>query len=100
MFTITEYTMEEMKDPYKILSGQRYEFILDLDVEEDDELYDEQGVSLRAVFVKENEGSRMLSYEFLARASNAYIDMEMEEEELAMVEAFCKKALEEGETEQ
>ncbi len=38
MFTMTSYTVELVKDPFGILTGQRYEFLIDIEVEEDDEL--------------------------------------------------------------
>ncbi|MGO4370907.1 DUF6509 family protein, partial [Paenibacillus sp. MCAF20] len=39
MFEVTEYSMELLKDPFGILTGQRYEFVLDLNIDEEDELY-------------------------------------------------------------
>ncbi|MDQ6421239.1 DUF6509 family protein [Paenibacillus sp. LHD-117] len=94
MFKITEYTVEKIRDPYGILPGERYEFMLDLEVDEDDELYQEEGVRLRVVYMKENDSSRIVKYEFLIAASNHYLDMEMEEEEEQAVDAFCKEQLE------
>ncbi len=55
MFDITEYSVELMKDPFGILTGKRYEFLLDLDVPEDDELHHEEGVSLRVIYVVEEK---------------------------------------------
>ncbi|CAM4500851.1 hypothetical protein FHS16_005632 [Paenibacillus endophyticus] len=89
MFTITEYSSELVKDPYGILTGKRYEMVLDLEVEEDDELYQEEGISLRVIFVVEEAGSRVAKYEFLTRATNAYLDFELEEDEEQTVLAFC-----------
>ncbi len=96
MFAITEFSVENVKDPFGILAGERYEFLLDLDVEEDDELYIEQGVSLRVLFSVDGDNKRMVKYEFLNRSSNQYIDIEMEEEEVKLVEAFCLEQLGEG----
>lgn len=95
MFTITEYTVEQIKDPYKIIEGERYEFLLDLEVDEEDELYQEEGVRLRVVYAKEGDNARIAKYEFLIAASGKYLDMEMEEDEEQAVFAFCKEALEE-----
>ena len=36
---ITEYTVEQIKDPTGILAGRRYEFLLNIEVPEEDELY-------------------------------------------------------------
>ncbi|MFF2885432.1 DUF6509 family protein [Paenibacillus sp. NPDC057967] len=91
MFEIREYTIERMKDPFGILSGERFELLLELDVDEEDELYSEEGVRLRVVYVKDNEASRIVKYEFLNGAKGSYIDMEMTEEEEQFVDAFCKE---------
>ncbi|MNZ82009.1 hypothetical protein D3C78_1006960 [compost metagenome] len=91
MFSIKEYSIELMKDPFGILSGRRYECLLDLEVEEDDELYHEEGVTLRAIYVVEEESSRLGKYEFLTTSTNSYIDFELEEDEEQMVLAFCKE---------
>jgi len=94
MFKITEYTVEQIRDPYGILTGERYELLLDLEVEEDDELYQDEGVRLRVVYAKDGDNSRIAKYEFLIASSNQYLDMEMEEEEEQAVSAFCKEVLE------
>ncbi|REK74708.1 DUF6509 family protein [Paenibacillus paeoniae] len=93
MFEIREFTIERMKDPFGILSGERYELLLDLEVDEEDELYSEEGVRLRVVYVKDNEASRIVKYEFLNSAKGTYVDMEMTEEEEQFVEAFCKEQI-------
>ncbi|MHA6482951.1 DUF6509 family protein [Paenibacillus sp. strain BS8-2] len=99
MFEITEYTVEQIKDPYGIIAGERYEFVLDLEVDEEDELYQEEGVRLRVVYAKEGDSSRIVKYEFLIAASGKYLDMEMEEDEEQAIFAFCKEALEQPITE-
>ncbi|WP_169090947.1 DUF6509 family protein [Paenibacillus sp. PL91] len=94
MFAVTEYSAEIMKDPFGILTGKRYEFILDLDVADDDELYHEEGVTLRVIYVIEEESARIAKYEFLTTSSNKYIDFELEEDEEKMVLAFCQEHFE------
>lgn len=91
MFTVTEYSVELMKDPFGILTGERYEFLLDLDVAEDDELHHDEGVSLRVIYVIESGSARIAKYEFLTTSSNRYIDFELEEDEEQMVFAYCKE---------
>ncbi|WP_424767534.1 DUF6509 family protein [Paenibacillus sp. sgz302251] len=98
MFTITAYSVELMKDPFNILTGTRYEYILDLEVPEDDELYHEDGVSLRVVYVIEEENERIAKYEFLTTTSNKYLDFVLEEEEEKLVLAFCKEHIQESGT--
>lgn len=91
MFDITEYSVEILRDPFGILTGTRYEFLLDLDVPEDDELHHEEGVSLRVIYVVEEESTRIAKYEFLTTTTNKYIDFELEEDEEQVVLAFCKE---------
>ncbi|MGG1639254.1 DUF6509 family protein [Paenibacillus sp. FSL K6-3182] len=97
MFTVTEYSAELMKDPFGILSGKRYEFILDLDVADDDELYHDEGVTLRVIYVIEEDTARIAKYEFLTTSSNKYIDFELEEDEEKMVLAFCQEHFDKSE---
>lgn len=94
MFAITAYTVEKMKDPFGILPGDRYEFVLELEVDEEDELHHDEGVSLRVVYLKEESGERIVNYEFQKTTSGGYIDMEMEEDELQFVSDFCRERLE------
>jgi len=89
MFTVKEYTVEPVADPFKILSGDRYEFILDLEVEEDDELYDEAGIKLRVIYVVVDGAGRIAKYEFQTADTGKYIDIDMEDDELAMIDKFC-----------
>lgn len=92
MFTLQEYTVEAIADPFRILSGDRYEFIIDLEVEEDDELYHEEGVRLRVVYAVNEAQGKIVKYEFQTADAGKYIDIEMEDDELAMVEQFCAES--------
>jgi len=96
MFKIESFSVEAVKDPFGILTGERYEFRLELDVEEDDELYLEEGVCLRVVYALAEENSRIVKYEFLNKKTNQYIAFDMEEDEAQMVEQFCKEQLQPG----
>ncbi|WP_127579133.1 DUF6509 family protein [Paenibacillus koleovorans] len=96
MFSITEYTVERVKDPFGILAGSRYEFILELEVDEEDELYSENGLNLRVVYRVEEARQGVAKYEFLDRSTNHYIDFELEEDEAALVESFCREHYIEG----
>ncbi|EFM12422.1 conserved hypothetical protein [Paenibacillus curdlanolyticus YK9] len=97
MLTITEYSVEFVKDPFGILAGKRYEFILDLDVPDDDELYEEQGVYARVIYSVEEAASRIVRYELRERATDRYLEIELEDEELAVLADFCREQLESGE---
>jgi hypothetical protein len=91
MFTITEYTVELIKDPFGILDGARYEFKLDLDVEEDDELYTDNGVSIRVVYKVTDDGSDIVKYDLHEKSTDKYLDFDLEDDEVAAVAAFCKE---------
>ncbi|MDF2722391.1 MAG: pullulanase [Paenibacillus sp.] len=90
MFAITSYTIEAIPDKFGILSGNRYEFMLELEVDEDDELYAEEGLDLRVIYKEEDGKTSIVKYEFLERASKKYVDFELESDEAELVEAFCQ----------
>lgn len=95
MFEIREYTVEHLIDPFGILSGERFELMLELEVDEEDELYSEEGVRLRIVYLKEEgNDSRIVKYEFINATKGSFIDMEMTEEEITYIDLFCKEQLE------
>jgi hypothetical protein len=97
MLTISEYSAELVKDPFKILVGQRYEFILDLDLPEDDELYSEQGVFIKLIYkVVDGQGS-IVSYDLVERGSNRILDFGVEDDEEVALAAFCQEHLPEDE---
>ncbi|MDD9265534.1 DUF6509 family protein [Paenibacillus sp. GCM10023248] len=91
MFTITSYTVEIVKDPFGILSGQRYEFLIDIEVEEDDELFSESGLYIRAIYNVDEDKSGLLKYEIYEKTTELYLDFDLEDDEVAVVEAFCKE---------
>lgn len=96
MLTISEYSVELVKDPFGILPGKRYEFILDLDVPEDDELHTGNGVYLRVIYRTGESGEGIAKYEIFERTTDRYIELDLEDEELAAVEAFCREHLSEA----
>lgn len=93
IFTITDYSVEKLQDPFGILTGDRYEFYLGIEVEEDDELFTEKGSYIKIIFtVNEGEG-KITQYHFYENETDQYIDMEMEEDEEKAVHAFCMEHL-------
>ncbi|RUS49031.1 DUF6509 family protein [Cohnella sp. AR92] len=96
MLPITEYSVELVKDPFGILSGKRYEFLIDLDLPEDDELYSENGVSVRVIFKEDGEKSGIVKYELLEKTTSRLLDFDMEDEEEAELLAFCRDHLAEA----
>ncbi|MCP3776298.1 DUF6509 family protein [Paenibacillus sp. MZ04-78.2] len=91
MFTITGYSVELVKDPFGILSGKRYEFILDIEVEEDDELYSEQGLYVRVIYSVNEDQASIVKHEIFERTTQQLLDFELEDDELEVVKAFCEE---------
>lgn len=91
MFEIKSYTVEKMNDPFGILSGDRYEFFLEIEVPEDDELYTDKGIMLRVIFVVDNQEEQISKYEFIENGSEEILDFELEEDEVQMVKDFCSQ---------
>lgn len=91
MLEIKEYSAEFVKDPFGILSGKRYEFVCDLEVPEEDELYRENGVYIRAIYLADE--ARIVKYDFFERVTDQYLDFDMEPEEEEQLTAFCKEHL-------
>ncbi len=90
---ITAYSMEEIKDPTNIIEGKRYEFLLDVEVDEEDELYTEGGIEIRAI-IGENAGEvRLLNYFLKERLTEELLDFALEEDEEQMILDFCKEEL-------
>lgn len=93
MLTFTSYTVENVRDPFGILSGKRYEFMINMDVPEEDELYEENGVSARVIFKVEEEKSAIVSYDLIETTTGRILDFDMEEDEEAALALFCKEHL-------
>jgi hypothetical protein len=93
MLTITEYEVEHINDPFRILEGKRYEYKLDLEVPEDDELYSENGLYVRAIYNELEEGGNLVKYDLYEKSTDRYLDFDLEEDEVRMIEAFCREHL-------
>lgn len=86
---IIGYTVEKLEDPFGLLSGERYEFFLDLNVEEDDELYSEKGVGLKVIFVIDQEEKKLLQYHFYEKGTEKVLDFALEDDEEELVRSYC-----------
>ncbi|MBW7457752.1 DUF6509 family protein [Paenibacillus sepulcri] len=93
MFKVTEYSADLVKDPFGILTGKRYEFVLDLDVPEEDELHSDKGVYIKLIYIVDENREGILKYELHERTSDLILDFEMEEDEEEAIAAFCKEHL-------
>ena len=90
---ITAFSIEEIKDPTNIIEGKRYEFLLDVEVDEEDELYSAAGIEIRAIVGQKDEEVRVLNYFLTDKADNKMLDFALEEEEEAMILQFVREEL-------
>ena len=90
---ITAFSIEEIKDPTNIIEGKRYEFLLDVEVDEEDELYSAAGIEIRVIAGQKDEEVRMLNYFLTDKADNKMLDFALEEEEEAMILQFVREEL-------
>jgi len=94
---IKEYTVEKINDPTGILTGERYEYFLSLEVDEEDDLASEQGLQLKVLFFVEEDQSKILNYHFYNSIEDRYLDFALEEDELAEIAVFCREHIAEAE---
>ena len=85
---ITGHTVEKLEDPFGLLTGDRYEFFLDIEVDEEDELYSENGIGLKIIYVID-DGPKISHYHFFEKGSEKVLDFALEEEEEELVKNYC-----------
>ncbi|MFB3163149.1 DUF6509 family protein [Neobacillus sp. 179-C4.2 HS] len=88
---ITGHTVEKLVDPFGLLSGDRYEFFLEIEVDEEDELYTEKGVGIKVLLVIDEKGPRISHYHLYERGSEKVLDFALEEDEELTVFNYCKE---------
>ena len=91
MIAITEFEAQLINDQFGILPGNRYEFLLYLDVPEDDELYNENGIYVRALYVVDEDKKQLLTYSLMERGEDTILDFELEDDEIKLISDFCEK---------
>ncbi|MED1201666.1 DUF6509 family protein [Heyndrickxia acidicola] len=91
---ITRYSVDKLQDPTGILEGDRYEFYLYIEVDEEDELYSENGIYAKVIFAVDTKGARIAQYHIYEEVSDQLLDFELEEDEEAMILDFCQNHLE------
>lgn len=92
---ITEYVMEEIFDPTGLITGERYEFKIYVDLEEDDELYRPEGIGIRTILAVDNDEKKLVVAHFFDRSTEEALAFELEDEEFTMIESFCIEQYEE-----
>jgi hypothetical protein len=85
---ITGHTVEKIEDPTGILTGERYEYLLDVDVPEDDELYTENGLLVKAIYAVDENGARVAQYYLMEQSTEKYFDFELEDEEEELIRTY------------
>ena len=90
---ITQFSIEEILDPTNIIEGKRFEILLDVEVDEEDELYSAAGLEIRVIAGVIDDNVRIVNYFITARANQEFLDFALEEDEEAMILAFCKDEL-------
>ena len=90
---ITQFSVEEILDPTNIIEGKRFEFLLDVEVDEEDELYSAAGLEIRVIVGVIEENVRIVNYFIMDKANNEFLDFALEEDEEAEILAFCKEEL-------
>ena len=93
MLTISNYSVEHVRDPFQIISGKRYEFKLNLDIPEDDDLYSPNGISARVIMKVDGDSIGMVSYDLHEGGTDKMLEFDLEDEEEVELEAFCKEHL-------
>jgi hypothetical protein len=86
---ITGHTVEKLEDPFGLLKGDRYEFFLDIEVDEEDELYSENGIGLKIIYVIDENSPKISHYHFFEKGSEKVLDFALEEEEEELVKNYC-----------
>ncbi|WHX98913.1 DUF6509 family protein [Neobacillus sp. DY30] len=86
---ISGHTVEKLVDPFGLLSGDRYEFFLEINVEEDDELFSEKGVGIKVLFIVDEKGPRISHYHLYERGTEKVLDFALEEDEELTVFNYC-----------
>ena len=90
---ITGHTVELLEDPFGLLSGSRYEYFLNIEVDEEDELYTEKGLLLKVLFLVNGDERRILQSYFIEQETEKVLDFELEEEEVVQVSKYCEENL-------
>lgn len=88
---ITGHEVEKLEDPFGLLSGERYEFFLELEIDEEDELYSENGIGLKVIYVTDENEDKITNYYFYERGSEKVLDFALEDDEEALILSYCKE---------
>lgn len=92
---IIDATIEKLEDPFGILSGERFEIILTLDIEEDDELYSEHGIIIKLIYAIDEAQSKIVQYDFIEKKTEKVLDFALEDDEEKVIDGYCQQLINE-----
>ncbi|WP_102263195.1 DUF6509 family protein [Mesobacillus jeotgali] len=90
---ITGHTVELLEDPFGLLTGNRFEYFLHIEVDEEDELYTEKGLLLKVLFLVNGDERRILQSYFIEQETEQVLDFELEDDEVVQVKNYCEENL-------
>jgi len=64
-------------------------------VPDDDELYTENGLYVRVIYKVDEDQSAIVKYEIYEKTTGQYLDFDLEEDEVELLENFCRDHLDE-----
>ena len=88
---ITKHTASELFDPTGILLGKRYEFLIYIDFDEEDELHEEGAGGIRTLYIVDGENDKITSSYFFKKGNEQALEFELEDEEQEEILAFCRE---------
>jgi hypothetical protein len=88
---ILGHNVEKLEDPFGLLSGDRYEFFLDLDIDEEDELFSEKGIGLKIIYAVVDHESKILHYHFFEKGTDKVLDFALEDDEEELIKRYCEE---------
>lgn len=91
---IIEYSMIELIDPTGILQGNRYEFRIYVNFDEEDELYHDKGTGIRVIYAVNEGKGKVASYHLFERSTEKIIEFDLDDDEIVQLAAFCEEQLE------
>ncbi|MBP3950833.1 DUF6509 family protein [Bacillus suaedae] len=90
---IIEHTVEKVQDPVGIIVGDRYEFFLSIEVDEEDDLYSEKGIYIRVILAVNNQDLHIKQYQIVEYDTEEQLDFELEDDELQLIKEYCQDHL-------
>lgn len=88
---IINHEAEKLVDPTGILVGDRYEVLIDIEVDEDDELFSENGLYIKLILAVVEDKVNIPQYQIFERVTDQYLDFALEDEELDKILVYCKE---------